>query len=70
MMKITLEVKVHDRDCGLLIMHVVIMTNEGQPAVGEGTGGSAVGLIMGSHQRSKLADHQAPKVQSKDQQVV
>lgn len=32
-MKTTLEVKVHDRDCGLLIVHGVIMTNEGQPMV-------------------------------------
>lgn len=55
-MKITLEVKVHDRDCGLLIVHGVIMTNEGQAMVGEDTRGNAVMLIMGSHQHSKLAE--------------
>lgn len=70
-MKTTLEVKVHDRDCGLLIAHGVIMTNEGQLMVGEGTRGNAVTLIMGSHQHTnKRRHHQASKVLSKDQQVV
>ena len=52
----TLEAKVHDHYCSLLIGHGVIMKNEGQLRRDGGKSGNAVTLIMRCHRNSKLAE--------------
>lgn len=51
-----MKVKVHDHDCSLLIVHGVIMTNEGHLRLDEGTSGNAVTLIMCCQHNSKVAE--------------
>ena len=51
------SMKVHDHYCCLLIVHGVIMTNEGQLGLHEDKSGNADTLITFCHQNSKSHHH-------------